>query len=239
MPNIRRSLLLTAVPLAAGLSCAVPAIAAGAKVSFRVEGTAKTLLAAKTFTAPTRGSITKGGTPAGACPAESAAGAFNLATHGDWDGTYSSGLGIEVTSILGTTAQYAKGSYWEFFVDGHAASTGICDTKLSAGAQYLFAQVPAKGKAELPLQASAPTKVSVGQPFTLRDFDYPGKSNATRGVSGAHYSAIGAGHVSFAASMSSAAGAERVSASKPGTLRIVVSKPGYVRSAAVTVTVTR
>ena len=43
--------------------------------------------AAKTVAVPTGGSITKGGTPKGTCPANSAAGAFNVATGGNWSGT--------------------------------------------------------------------------------------------------------------------------------------------------------
>ena len=62
---------------------------------------------------------------------------------GNWSGTYSSGLGIEVTKILGESGIYSKGHYWEFFVDNHAASLGICSQKVTSGDQLLFANVSA------------------------------------------------------------------------------------------------
>jgi hypothetical protein len=232
--KLRRYLFASAVPVAVAAVCTGPALAAATKVSVRVEGTSKTLLPARTVTAPSTGSITKGSTPSGECPATSAAGALTAATHGNWNGTYSSGLGIEVTDILGTTALYDQGSYWEFFVNDRSATEGVCDTTLKPGEQLLFAQVPAKGKAELPIVVSAPAKVTAGKPFDVKTFVYTGKGNASKPVTTAHFSSDGA---SVKATRTSARGSWRLSESKPGTETLTVSAKGDIRSAAVTVKV--
>src|SRR6202044_2084200 len=160
------------------------------RASFRVEGVSKTLLPAKSVTVPTSGSITKGGTPKGSCPATTAAGAFNVATRGNWSGTYSSGLGIEVTKILGETGIYSKGHYWEFFVNNHAASVGICDQKVSSGDQLLFANVPAKGAAEFPIVISAPAKATAGSSFQVKASYYPTKSNPPKPLAGVSFTGV-------------------------------------------------
>jgi hypothetical protein len=239
--QFRRYLVATGVPVAIAAVCAGPALAAATKVDVRVEGTSHTLLSQRTVTAPSTGSITKGSTPSGECPADSAAGALTAATHGNWNGTYSSGLGIEVTNILGTNAVYDHGSYWEFFVNNRAASEGVCDTTLKAGEQLLFAQVPAKGKAELPIVVKAPETVHAGKPFDVKTFVYAGKGNATRAVK-AHFSAThiaGSSHTaSLGAGSSNARGVSRLTLA-PGatTYSLTASAKGEIRSAAVTVKV--
>jgi hypothetical protein len=234
--SFRRYLLATAVPVAVGAVCAGPALAVATKVDVRVEGTSQTLLSQRTVAAPSTGSITKGSTPSGECPAASAAGALTVATHGNWNGTYSSGLGIEVTNILGTNAVYDHGSYWEFFVNNRAATEGVCDTTLKPGEQLLFAQVPAKGKAELPIVVKAPETVHAGKPFDVKTFVYTGKGSATKPVTTAQFSSDG---VSVKATRTSAGGTWRVIESKSGTETLVVSSKGEIRSAALTIKVTK
>ncbi len=179
--KLARSLLMTGAPVTAGLALATTVLAAGSAppVTVRAEGATRTLLSTRTVAVPTSGSITKGGTPRGACPADSAAGALSAATHGHWNGTYYKGLGIEVTTILGRTLD-PKRAYWEFFVNDRAASKGICETKLRRGESLLFAPVPSKGKAEAPIVVRAPKTVTAGKPFDVRAFVYTGKGNATK-----------------------------------------------------------
>lgn len=55
------------------------AAAAATTVTVRVEGASRTLLAPTKVSVPSSGSITKGGAPAGSCPAHSAAGQRSLA----------------------------------------------------------------------------------------------------------------------------------------------------------------
>jgi uncharacterized protein DUF4430 len=219
-------------PVAVAALLAAPAFAgAQTKVSFRVEGVSKTLLPAKSVTVPTGGSITKGGTPAGACPANSAAGAFNAATGGNWSGTYSSGLGIEVTKILGESGVYSKGHYWEFFVDNRAASLGICSQKVKSGDQLLFANVPAKGAAEFPIVISAPAKATAGTSFQVKASYYPTKSKTAKPLAGVSFTGV--------TGATNAQGVVTVTATKAGKLSLVGSKPGEIRSAAATVVVSK
>jgi hypothetical protein len=239
--QFRRYLVATGVPVAIAAVCAGPALAAATKVDVRVEGTSHTLLSQRTVTAPSTGSITKGSTPSGECPADSAAGALTAATHGNWNGTYSSGLGIEVTNILGTNAVYDHGSYWEFFVNNRAASEGVCDTTLKAGEQLLFAQVPAKGKAELPIVVKAPETVHAGKSFDVRTFVYTGKGSATKPVKPSFTAdrTGGAGKVTKFGVGPTRDGVTRVTVSPAGTFTLTASAKGDVRSAALTVTVTK
>jgi hypothetical protein len=227
----RRFLRAAAVPAAAlGLAAAAAGSAAAAtSVSVRVEG-AKTLVAT-TVTPPSSGSITKGGTPAGACKADSAAGALDLATKHNWGGSYSSGLGIEVNTILGTTYSYAKGAYWGFYVDNHFASKGVCDTALKPGEQLLFARVPAKGKTPLPLVIKAPATAKVGTPFTVKAYEYPGKGNATKPVAGVTFAGL--------KGTTNAKGVATLTATRAGKLSLVGSGANVIRSAAATVTVSK
>jgi hypothetical protein len=217
-------------PVAVVAALAAPAFAAPTKVSFRVEGASKTLLPAKSVTVPTSGSITKGGTPAGSCPANSAAGAFNIATGGNWSGTYSSGLGIEVTKILGEAGIYSKGHYWEFFVDNRPASVGICDQKVSSGDQFLFADVPAKG-VEFPIVISAPATATAGKAFKVKASYYPGKSKTAKPLAGVSFTGV--------KGTTNAHGVATVTASQAGKLSLVGSKAGEIRSAAATVVVSK
>ncbi len=219
------------VPVAVVAALAAPAFAAPTKVSFRVEGATKTLLPAKTVAVPGSGSITKGGTPKGSCPANSAAGAFNVATGGNWGGTYSSGLGVEVTKILGESGIYSKGHYWEFFVNNHAASVGICDQKASSGDQLLFANVPAKGAPEFPIVISAPAKATAGTSFQVKASYYPTKSKTAKPLAGVSFSGV--------KGTTNARGVATVTASQAGKLSLVGSKSGEIRSAATTVTVSK
>jgi hypothetical protein len=114
------------------------AAAAGTKVSITIQGRTKTLLKTETVTAPASGSITRGGAPAGKCPADTAQGALNVATHGDWKGTwYSSYHEYYITGILGDT-ETTKKYYWGFYVNGKSSSKGACDVTLKAGDKLLF-----------------------------------------------------------------------------------------------------
>ncbi len=226
--KLRVSTAVAGAIAALGLVGAAPALAAGTTVSVRVEGVAKTLLAARTVTTPASGSITKDGAPAGSCPATNAAGALNVATHGSWGGKYSSGQGIFVNTILGETDLYTAGHYWELFVDNRVASEGVCDQKLTAGEQLLFAAVPAKGT-EYPLVLKAPRTATVGRPFTVKAFYYPGKGAQTKPVAGVRFPGV--------KGTTNRQGVGTLTARQAGKLSLVASAKGEIRSAAATVAV--
>lgn len=230
----------TGVPVALGLVLAGPALATP-PVSVRVEGPKNTLLPQTTVRAPSRGSIAKGGAPAGTCRANTAAGALNVATRHRWGGTYSSGLGIEVTSILGTTYTYSHGAYWGFYVNDRVASKGVCDTPLRRGEQLLFARVPDKGRMPLPIVVSAPRRVRAGRPFRVRTFVYTGKGDATKPVSGVRFNLARGGDVTARAlsSHTSARGVTTFRPSGTGAISLVAVARGEIRSAPFTFTIAR
>jgi hypothetical protein len=121
-------------PSALGVS-AHTSRAVGPTVSVEVKSLTKTLLRPTAARGRT-GWITKGGTPRGKCPASSAAGALDSATHGRWGGKYFSGIGIFITSILGVKPPGRD--FWGIYVNGRFASAGICALRLHAGERLLF-----------------------------------------------------------------------------------------------------
>ena len=225
----RQFLALGGVAAAAVLASTATALGAGAPTTVRVEGVKRTLLPATVAHAES-GSITKGGTPKGSCPGSSAAGYFDSATHHNWNGTYSSGLGVEVTKVLGETHVFsAKGFYWGIWVNGRFASTGLCDLKLKPGNQLLLAPAPGSGTT-YPILLQAPATAKVGQPFVVKASYFKaakGKAKALAGVKVTDGVKATDGH-----------GATTVTASKPGKLTIVATEKGFIRNEA-TVTVSR
>ena len=123
------------------LACVVVVPAAvGAPTGQGVKLSIKTLT--RTLLPPTKehgekGSITKGGTPRGKCPGNTAMGALDVATHRRWTGKYYSSVGgIFVTSIMGVKP---KGhDFWELVVNGRVSSKGACAVKLAPGERLEF-----------------------------------------------------------------------------------------------------
>jgi hypothetical protein len=112
----------------------------GPTVTVQVKTLTKTLLA-PTPVRGRKGWITKGGTPSRKCPARSAAGALDAATHGHWTGKYYASVsGIFVTSILGVKPPTSK-DYWAIFVNNRSSNSGICSIKLRAGEHLRFSIV--------------------------------------------------------------------------------------------------
>jgi hypothetical protein len=231
MPQRRTlALSLTGAIVALALICAGTALAAGTSVSVRVEGLKRTLLPATTVRTHS-GSVQKGGAPSGACQASTAAGALDVATKNKWNGTYSasSGLGIEITQILGERHVYSPhGYYWSIFVDNRFATAGICGLKLHTGEQLLFAPAPAKGSISA-LVLKAPRTATAGKAFKVKAFYYPGAGNATKPVAGVTFTG--------ASGTTNKQGIATLTAKQTGTLRLTGSAKGYVRSALATIKV--
>jgi Domain of unknown function (DUF4430) len=131
-------LKLCAVALAtAAIVPSVASAAATPTVTVTVQGKTKTLLPAKTVQTKA-GSVTRGAVVAGKCSATSAQGALNVATHGNWKGTwYASYHEWLITGILGDN-ETSKKYYWGLYVNGKAASKGACLVMLKNGDRVLF-----------------------------------------------------------------------------------------------------
>jgi hypothetical protein len=225
----RQFAALGGVVAALAVALTAPALGAGPGVTVRVEGVQHTLLAA-TVAHTEPGSITKAGTPQGSCPGSSAAGYFDSATHHHWSGSFSSGLGIEVTTVLGETHKFsAKGFYWGIWVNGKFASAGLCDLKLKPGDQLLLAPAPGSGTT-FPINLTAPATAKVGRPFIVKASYFKttkGKATTLKGVK-----------VSDGVNATDNHGTTTVTAHKAGTITLTATLKGFIRAEA-TVKVSR
>jgi Domain of unknown function (DUF4430) len=108
----------------------------GPAVTVQIKSLTKTLFGPTSVNGE-KGSITKGGTPKGICPGNTAAGALDAATKHRWTGKYYSSLkDIFVTSILGVKPKTPD--FWSILVNGKTASKGICEIKLKHGQKLQF-----------------------------------------------------------------------------------------------------
>ena len=152
--NVKKLLALSGATVLLVLVPGGAALAAGTRVTVRVEGAKKTLL----FPAVVHthsGWITRFGAPRGACPATSAQGALDVAVHHRWGGKWTTQFGpeYEITSVLGERHAFSSKYFWEIFVNNVAASAGACEINLHRGQQILFAAVVAARRSKASLHA--------------------------------------------------------------------------------------
>ncbi len=221
---------LALVGAAAALALA-PAALAKTTVSVRVEGSTKTLQAAKTVTVPSSGSITKGGTPAGTCPARSAAGAFDRAVHGRWTAKFYPGVngGIFITSIFSVKPKSVN-DYWTVFADNRSSNVGICSIKPHRGEKFLFAITDGS---EFPLVIKAPAQARLGGSFTANVSYYKTNQNTGKtthvNAGGIHLTGRGVDVVT------NSRGNAKVAVTRTGKLTLKADGKGYVRAEPVVV----
>lgn len=150
----------------------VPA-SAGASVSVRAEsGDASALLSANVT--PTNGQVSGDGGASSCGGSNTAAGALNAATGGNWSGKPFTGINDfqvgRITSVDYTTEMTAP-YYWSFNVNDVAASTGICGTSVGDGDRILFykaCNVATSGcYSGTVLSISGPSSVTPGTPTTF------------------------------------------------------------------------
>ncbi len=221
----RQFAILGGLIAALALALSAPALGAGSSITVRVEGLKHTLLPATVAHAES-GSVTKAGAPKGACPGNAAIGYFDSATHHKWGGSYSSGLGVEVTNVLGETHKFsAKGYYWGLWVNDKFASAGLCDLKLKPGDQLLLAPAPGSGSVS-PIILSAPATAKAGTPFTVKATYYKTLKHGTK------LTTLKGAKVTDGASVTGADGTASVTAGKAGKVTIVATEKGFVRAEA-------
>ncbi len=217
--QVRRTFALWGATVALVLVPSAVVRAAGTSVSVRVEGKTRTLLAA-TVVHTRAGSITKGGTPPGACPATSAAGALDVATHHRWNGSYGT-YGLSVTSILGETHPIAPPRYyWSIWVNNRYAPAGVCGLKLHRGEQLLFAAVSDKGS-PYPIVITGPRHATAGHPFALKA-SYDNAKGVAKPLSGVR--------ITGASEVTSRRGTVMITAPRAGALKLTASRRGYIRA---------
>jgi len=226
---MRRTIVLaltgtTAMAAAAGGALAVSHAprANGPEVTLRIEGVKKTLLAPERVRTSS-GWITKYGAPRGKCPATSAQGALDMATHGHWKGTwYSQYNEYLITSIRGEKP--SGNDFWEIFVNNRPSPKGACALKLHRGDQLLFADTDGK---HYPAALTAPERVTAGNSFTVRllGFAAHGKSKPLAGIK-----ITGNGTQTI---KTNSAGQATVTTQRSGKLVLGASPAGYIRTEAV------
>ena len=197
----------------------------------RVEGAKRTLQAAHTVQTRERLRSPSSAPPSGACPASSALGALNVATHGRWKGKfYSSFNDFLISSVLGETPN-TKVGYWGIWVNNRYATTGACEIKLAPADQVLFA-VDSVKKHEHPLGIIAPVKATAGKPFTLKVVAYSDNGRATP-LAGARVRGGGLDLVT------GRHGTVPVTAGGATKLTLTATDTGFIRSASTAVKVTK
>ncbi len=252
--DVKKLIAPCAATVAVVLATSAGALAAaGTAVTVRIEGTKKTLLAARAIRTHA-GWITTGGTPKGSCPDTSAAGALDVATDHKWGGTYSASIGgLEILSILGERHTFSSPYYWEIFVNNRAASVGACEQALHRGDRLLFAAVSQK-TIEYPTAIRAPRHAGVNHPFTVKVvwFNAKGIAKPLKGAqvtvsqhsvtpgevtASQHSGTPGKVTDSGQVVTTSSQGTVRIKSGSPGPLVIRADRPNYIRAAPVLVQV--
>ena len=143
---------------------------------------------------------------------------------------YSSGLGVEITKVLGETHRFsAKGFYWGVWVNDKFASTGLCELKLKPGDRLLLAPAPGSGTT-YPIILTAPATATAGKAFSVKASYFKtskGKAKALKGVK-----------VTDGGAVTATNGGATVTVTKPGKVTLVATLKGYIR-AETTVNVTK
>ena len=215
------------------LFLSAPAQAADAPihVHFRAEGSRSTLVAQRTVTladAP----IVKDGDPTHSCPGQSALGALQAGTEGDWDGSWSEGLGYFVDKIKGE--RHTGSSFFSLWVNHKLSSAGLCGAHLKAGGDVLLfvdrcvfdkAKDACKTKPVTPLGIRVPRTARRGSLLTVTVFRYT-NGGRTKPVAGAAVYANGA----RLKSGTNRRGRLRLRATKVGRVSFSATHPGNARS---------
>ena len=164
----RRTLgLLTGVLIALVVPAAAQAVQQPtATATVRVEGLTDTLVPRTSITT-TQTPVVKDTNVAHACPGTSGAGALELASAGNWLGTWSNAFQYNVETVKGETRLFGSGNYWSLFINGYAAQTGICGIAIQAGDELVVAAVPEVGTTGLLKLMGVPANAKPGVAFTV------------------------------------------------------------------------
>jgi hypothetical protein len=122
--------------LAGVMLSTLAAAPAAPAITVRVEGSTRTLLT-KTSVSRSGSPVIKDGNPSHRCAGNTAAGALERATRGNWSGTWFDGLGYQVTTIRGERHPGSP-SFFALWVNNRQSSTGVCSTNLRSGDDLLF-----------------------------------------------------------------------------------------------------
>jgi hypothetical protein len=205
------------------------ASAGAAAVTVRVEGTKTTLVVATAVALPSA-RVTKNGVAADSCAGTSAAGALQLATHGDWAGSWSASYkAYFVTGIDGLSLPSSGAEFWSFWVNDAPASEGICSYDPKPGDRLLFfpdCYGKSCPKSAGVLGAKAPALAVVGKAFKVTVTAYSDAKGTPSKAVGASVSGGGA------SATTGADGTASLTFTHAGAVTLKVSAPHAIRTEA-------
>ena len=232
MPIIRLTGLLAAGVL---LVAAVPAVAAPATVTVRVEGKADTLVP-RTSVTTTTAAVNKDGQAGHTCTGTSVAGALEVATGGQWTATWDPSFKYFLTGIKGEAP--ATPEFFSLWINGKESQLGVCDAELQQGDDVLFyvarcdpgppPDYACTNPPVRPLELTVPASAMYGVPFTVEVVELAPDGTATP----AEGATVGAGD-STATTGTDGSATLTLNAFGPITLR--ATKANRARSAGETV----
>ena len=219
------ALLAVAAIAAASAGATAPAPA----VTVRIEGTSSTLQLPTSVTLKP-GNVDSDGVAGHTCSGLTAAGAIELATHGNWKGTWSKSLhGYFISAVDGLALPSTGAEYWAFWVNDAPASQGICGYKPKPDDSILFFP-DCYGKKCPPndgvLGVKAPATVTAGSPTRVTVTAYSDAAGKPNPKAGANVTGAGA------SAKTAAGGAATITFTKPGRFWLAVSAPDTTRTEA-------
>jgi len=243
MPVSRRIYLALGAGLLS-LACVarVPVALAGtpASVTVRVEGLTETKVPPAQVTTTTE-PVVKDGKPADSCPGTSAAGALQLATGGNWSGTWYGGevkggifegLGYSVETIEGESHLFNAGSnanyYWSFWLnDKLEEEHGVCNVEVKPGDHVLLfpscfgSACPQPTPTPLEVETAPSANVGEPTPVTVKRFSSSGVASEAAGAA-----VVGGG----AGATTDSYGHAILTFSHPGEITVRATTPETIRA---------
>jgi len=213
--------------LAAVQTTASAAAAPSTAITVRVEGPKRTLVPAAGVVL-SAGTIVKDGVAVDSCSGLSAAGALELATRGNWGGTWSASFSAYFLTTIDNLALPSTGAeYWAFWVNNAPASEGICSYDPKPGDSLLFfpdcfGKTCPKNAGVLGVKA--PAIALVGRPFTVTVTAYDDAKGTPSKAVGATVSGGGA------QAKTTGGGTAKLSFTQAGRFTLKVDAPHAVRT---------
>ncbi len=231
MTSARTILLGLLAVLLLALGGAQFASAETATVSVRVEGSSATLLP-PTVVTTTGAPVVKDGNSEHACSGANAVGALDIATGGNWSGSWfpASEFGpgeYAVETILGESHLFTGPTYWEFWIDNAPSTQGVCSKQIHSGDTLLFfpscfgAECPPP---QSPLGIEAPADAAAGAKVPVTVTSYANGSGAPSPAPGATIAYEGK------TAETDAAGHATLEFAHPGSQEVKVTKAESVRT---------
>jgi hypothetical protein len=231
--------LAAALAAAALLAPAAAQAAAPSNVTIRVEGVSRTVLP-KSAVRTTAALVNKDGKDGHDCEGTTAAGALEIATQGNWGGTYFSGLGWSVERVFEYELAFDKTAsrdyYFAYWRNYEFQNVGICSDVQEGDDLLLVPDCFGDCGHAQPLRLQVPAAATAGTPVEARVTEYTVTDNPDYSGTSASHPAVGATvTVGETTATTDAQGIARVTLPTRGPQALRATKAGFVPSASETV----